>query len=1344
MSAGGENLAVRSGRILVKFRDEYKVRCSPGLVGNVLTCASTRAAGAIGANGQPNPIAPASSLVDRFSGTIQPAIHKSVQQLADLEKKAATKSKIAQPDLAGYMYITVTPSALSAAAEAFNDLDCVEFAQVDYLPIPAQCPDRDISLQKGPASEGADIGINCQLTTDNNGNPLVCAPPGPVFVVGTDARSFSRGAGVIGCNRPSRWVGYTVNFITADCVSYAPPAQPVPSAQWDCTACNQGGGIGTGSCVQPAIGFVSNTTCQYGCRSLVCADYLATTLGFAFCTNQEDPRGWDSVCATLANIYCPTIINIPTPYNNSSIGDGGMPQVDLATQTCYGVLLNAAQTWAFDDIEVYDPCFSLRGPALPGITGTVAGGGILKFTDIGNGNGIRPWGFTGAASNFAFPFLHQIIPLSTNTPAPTSFSALANCAGLRSNPRLTSTTSQFFQGGTMLSVIDPLDSNNASFAEYDNAFKSQPFAFSHDCFSAVGNVPGCNLTQCCVYVCVNDSSCCSIGWDAACVNQARTNTELCQSGALTATAVGNWASPPPAPGIPSFEPVEIDSGTTTNFKARNLALFGNGLPNVLSTSEYISQIQKIASGSLAFCNVNAPSPAPIPAPTFYKGVSYTIKFTGTTTAPEWLALGAPSSAVGTVFISKITGGSGTGTGVAAANALPSITPTSLTFAQTTPLDVPADELNFKATAGAITGYGQCYRIKTVGTTNWTLVGASSSNVGVIFVATAQGAGTGIATSLSIPLPLDESYDFLNTGFSGGGIDVAGMKAFTSGILRNGVPLSSDCIEGSLTQIGVIDYSAILDHIDLLGQVTVETGQVVVVPTPGTSTIINPEHGTAVLGVLVAADNGFGIKGLLPRAQATFFPAVTSLQGGRVASAIIAAGEILGDGDVLCIPLEYGAGYTLAADQFVNQLFSVVDSLGATIVIPAGNGGFEVQQASPVIAITVGAAWPGRQTPIPYGSSNALQSSSPVYPGTEYCRYRSSNWGSAIGNGYIDVAGWGSGICTLGEGTLFNNKTSLTPATPQQNYQANFGQTSGACAMIAGLVGALNGFSEEVFGGSIGTQRIRNILNNVAVDTQGNPTGAYLGSVITQCGYGAGVPLPSTVSDSPQIVANGDILLAPATDHNVGGFPLASICLENVFINESYPGGSPFDMQVITGTPISGNKFALGTLNNKFLQIQAQQKGRGSLGSGYGPSIQYIGMGLATDIQVRSTLLVSDVSLVNDVLFQGYGMITGGGGASSSTNTGSAIGILYAYNRRANRWIYLNFGFLNGVAPMDSGVANVSERLSFTGYNPQDFVVTEGSDKVVYTRYLTFGFGVVGAYRVFWDQIFVQMNPPAPI
>ena len=29
----------------------------------------------------------------------------------------------------------------------------------------------------------------------------------------------------------------------------------------------------------------------------------------------------------------------------------------------------------------------------------------------------------------------------------------------------------------------------------------------------------------------------------------------------------------------------------------------------------------------------------------------------------------------------------------------------------------------------------------------------------------------------------------------------------------------------------------------------------------------------------------------------------------------------------------------------------------------------------------------------------------------------------------------------------------------------------------------------------------------------------------------------------------------------------------------------------------------------------------------------------------------------------------------------------------------------------------------------------------YSRFLTFGFGAVGTYRAFWDQIFVQLNPP---
>ena len=1362
MSAGGENRAVRSGRIVVKFRDEYKVRCSAGIVGGVLTCASTRAALAAGnaaAAQQNNPIASAISLVNRFSGTVQPAINKTEKQLAALEIKASSRSGKAQPDLAGYMFITVPPSALSSAAEAFNELDCVEFAQVDYLPIPAQCPDRDLSLQKGPGKEGADIGINCQISTDALGAAISCPPPGPIFcalvpvgappVLQLSAFSLTGGLGAITCSRPSRWTGYNPQY-TANppptppattppgCTIFTEPGAVFPPT-WDCQqgGCNLGGGL-RGRCVEPPTGFTSVSSCQYGCRNSFCAEYLATTLGWSKCIDQLDGAGWDSICATLANIYCPTIINSPTPYNNSGGGGGaGMPQVDLPTETCFGVSVSAvAQTYAFDDTEVFDACFSLRGPAFPLFVGTR---GVLKFTDIGNGDGIRPWGFTGAASAFAFPFLNQ---------TPANLTDIMTGVPCNNIIQYSTIRSRFLAGGT-LNSNDPTLPESAGLAEYDNAFKSFPFALSHNCFTAGNATPGCTNTKCCVFVCINDSSCCSIGWDASCVTQAQTNPDLCQTGGFESPVV--FTPPLPNPGIPNFDPVEIDTGATVNFRARNLALFRTKQPNVLSASEYISAIQKIASGSLTASISTANS--------LHVGVSYQIFSVGTSSLAAWQDVGAPTNTVGTIFTatkSSTTVVPG-GTGVATANAIPGILPVAQTFAQAAPIPTAVTSLTTS----------QCYRITTLGTTtnaNWIAMGASTATVGTVFIKKAiVGVGTGTATLLSLPLPLDESYDFVNSGFSGGGIDVAGMRAFTAGITRDGVPIDSACILGSRTQVGVIDYSAIVDHLDLLGQVTVETGQTIVIPAPGTSTLINPDHGTAVLGVLVAADNGFGITGLLPRAHATFFPAVTSLQGGRVASALVAAGEILGDGDVLCIPLEYGIGYTLATDPFVNELFNVIDSLGATIVIPAGNGGFKLQTFAntTTAAIVVGSAWPGRQIPVTFGSVKSITSptvstggllaSSAVFPGEQYCRYPSSNWSETVGGGLtdtvggvgIDVAGWGTAICTLGIGTLYNNATSGIPATPQQNYQASFGQTSGACAMIAGLVGALNGFSEEVFDGSIGTQRIRYILNNFNTNVNGDPVGNNLGSVITQCGYGVGVEFPSTISDAPNVVSNGDNVPIGGTQHNVGGFPLASVCLENVFINESYPGGTPFGMQVITGTRISGNKFSIGTLNNKFLQIQAQQKGRGSRGSGYGPSIQYVSMGLATDVQIRATLLVNDISLVNDVAFEAYGLVTGGSGTSTTDETGQAMGIMYAYNRKSNRWAYLDFGFLSGVAPTSS-TPNLTARLSSTGYIPQDFVVTEGSDNVIYTRFITFGFGVIGPYRTFWDQILIQLNPPAGI
>ena len=130
LSAGGPNRGIRSGRIAVKFLDQLKVRCISGPGGKTIAATNntnsetTQAFTTTNTGKKPteidhatqlpaSPIASALALIDRFGGTVAPMIQKSNSALAALEEKAAARSKKAQPDLAGYIFITVAPSALS-------------------------------------------------------------------------------------------------------------------------------------------------------------------------------------------------------------------------------------------------------------------------------------------------------------------------------------------------------------------------------------------------------------------------------------------------------------------------------------------------------------------------------------------------------------------------------------------------------------------------------------------------------------------------------------------------------------------------------------------------------------------------------------------------------------------------------------------------------------------------------------------------------------------------------------------------------------------------------------------------------------------------------------------------------------------------------------------------------------------------------------------------------------------------------------------------------------------------------------------------------------------------------
>lgn len=177
-------------------------------------------------------------------------------------------------------------------------------------------------------------------------------------------------------------------------------------------------------------------------------------------------------------------------------------------------------------------------------------------------------------------------------------------------------------------------------------------------------------------------------------------------------------------------------------------------------------------GTIGAVSVNAGS--------LVNGETYIIYFVGTT---DFTLAGAPANTIGTKFTADFVGSDPTlGTGT-------------------------VYEINFTATgAGTGTGsavlegygfdstlvtagdfiIGQTYVIKSVGTTDFTLVGAASNTVGVSFVATGYGTGTGTAYG---PGYFDENTNWLTCapGFTTSGLNIGDPIVFAAPTLDGIAP-----------------------------------------------------------------------------------------------------------------------------------------------------------------------------------------------------------------------------------------------------------------------------------------------------------------------------------------------------------------------------------------------------------------------------------------------------------------------------------------------------------------------------------------------------------------------------
>lgn len=242
---------------------------------------------------------------------------------------------------------------------------------------------------------------------------------------------------------------------------------------------------------------------------------------------------------------------------------------------------------------------------------------------------------------------------------------------------------------------------------------------------------------------------------------------------------------------------------------------------------------------------------------------------------------------------------------------------------------------------------------------------------------------------------------------------------------------------------------------------------------------NIDHGTAVLGELVAADDGIGVTGIAHRARLGLVNPLTNGTTPDVEAAIRRAAANLEPGDVMLLELSVAGprfdpfgGKGLVPVEFEPGVFAAIKeatSSGIIVVESAGNGFEDLDHPAyggafnrinrDSGAIIVGAGKPEGGI---YGS------------GPDRTRTEESNFGSRV-----DLQGWGRFVTTSGYGPLREEQG------PNNLYTIDFGATSAAAAMVAGAAAVVQSIVKERGRPPLTADQMRVLLVSTGTPQAGN-------------------------------------------------------------------------------------------------------------------------------------------------------------------------------------------------------------------------------------------------------------------
>jgi serine protease len=288
-----------------------------------------------------------------------------------------------------------------------------------------------------------------------------------------------------------------------------------------------------------------------------------------------------------------------------------------------------------------------------------------------------------------------------------------------------------------------------------------------------------------------------------------------------------------------------------------------------------------------------------------------------------------------------------------------------------------------------------------------------------------------------PLPIDIAPATPN--FTG----VQGYRSLATGGIGIDEVAAIPGTDGAGTAFADVEFDWILDHEDL------ELPPSAIIGTGTIDSPYAPDHGTAVLGMLVAKDNDYGVTGMVPAATAMVSPVKTVEEGGSVAWAINNAVARLSPGDVILIEVQAWVCNGTAAygptewHQWNFDAMQTATALGIIVVAGAGNGYGNGAQNLGV----------NLDDPACDGLFDRnVRDSGAILVGAAVEITRNKTGYSTYGS-RVDVQGWGNrNIVTAGFGDLF----SSDPVDPRQSYTGQFSGTSSAAPIVVAAVIAIQG------------------------------------------------------------------------------------------------------------------------------------------------------------------------------------------------------------------------------------------------------------------------------------------------